>query len=356
MAQGYFGKGHFTEDYWNDDYWAPTGAASDVGDYWSINFFADDYWNDNYWRISNTGDVFQDNSPNLSLTTYSPQVFVGLTVQASTPALPLTAYQASVANDIAPAITTPNVALTPFTASIGLGGYQLGDIPLRWVPESTITVTYGNFVDTEALPLQAFGATVDAGDITVNVGNTPNLPAATFVTDVSNDISVFPNAPNLSFSAFQALAGQGTNISVSLATLPLIAPTHGIVGQPEDADVFPTARSLSLASYRALVTGIVEVRQKPPSTFGDYGALIINNDAIEVLSNYEICARTGFRQLPGTLVKDGYGELVRGSSRDSKHPQDFVRSRPDKLEGSKRPEQTDRFIGVDTPAVSASDL
>ena len=68
------------------------------------------------------------------------------------------------------------------------------------------------------------------------------------------------------------------------------------------------------------------------------------NATTDVPTNYEICERTGFRVKPGTLVKEWDGVMVRPESYEPRHPQDFVRSRPEAQRGSVRPEQTDQFI------------
>ena len=75
------------------------------------------------------------------------------------------------------------------------------------------------------------------------------------------------------------------------------------------------------------------------------GQTITNANATAGPTNYEICQRTGFRQYPGELMRDGYGELIRPKSVDERHPQDFVRSRGgDRQRGSVSPEQNNSFI------------
>ena len=60
--------------------------------------------------------------------------------------------------------------------------------------------------------------------------------------------------------------------------------------------------------------------------------------------NYEICDRSGFKVLPGTLVKDGYGNMVRPESYEGRHPQERIRSVSEKQTGSIRPEADDNFL------------
>jgi len=81
-----------------------------------------------------------------------------------------------------------------------------------------------------------------------------------------------------------------------------------------------------------------------------------NSDATtDVPSNYLVCDRTGFLvTVDEGLVEEWQGLKVRRKSFERRHPQDFVRSVPENLHGSERPEQTDRFLT--TNEVSASDL
>lgn len=77
------------------------------------------------------------------------------------------------------------------------------------------------------------------------------------------------------------------------------------------------------------------------------GTDIVNANAISIASNDEICDRTGFKVIAGTLKREWTGAMVRPESWESRHPQDFVRSRPEKPRGSPRPEQDDSFIDDD---------
>lgn len=79
-----------------------------------------------------------------------------------------------------------------------------------------------------------------------------------------------------------------------------------------------------------------------------------DNATTNVPSNYEQCDYSGFRVLPGSLKMTWNKHAVRQKSWESRHPQDVIRSVPDKTRGGpKRPEQDDRFI-VD--AVDPDDL
>jgi len=75
------------------------------------------------------------------------------------------------------------------------------------------------------------------------------------------------------------------------------------------------------------------------------GASIDNNEAVEDSQNrFNICHRSGFKALPGELVKDGYGAWVLPKYAEPRHLQDFVKTIPDRQEGSRKPEHEDLFI------------
>jgi hypothetical protein len=80
-----------------------------------------------------------------------------------------------------------------------------------------------------------------------------------------------------------------------------------------------------------------------------------NSNAETYPSNYEICARTGFKVPRGTLVREWTGAMVRPESWEPRHPRDFVRPVAEKRRGSPSPEQADVFI-ADDDQVQVSDL
>jgi hypothetical protein len=87
---------------------------------------------------------------------------------------------------------------------------------------------------------------------------------------------------------------------------------------------------------------------------------ITNSQATDdVPTNFEICQRTGFKQLPvwhpdSKLIEDGYGDYVRTKSYDSRHPQDYVASRGnDRQEGPQNPELDNLFL---TATIAPEDL
>ncbi len=63
---------------------------------------------------------------------------------------------------------------------------------------------------------------------------------------------------------------------------------------------------------------------------------------------YVTCDRTGFKILASQARKEWTGSLVRRQSWEARHPQDFVRSKPDKMDVSPaptRPEPIPEFMG-----------
>ncbi len=81
---------------------------------------------------------------------------------------------------------------------------------------------------------------------------------------------------------------------------------------------------------------------------------IVNTEAQEDSQNrFNVCQRSGFRALPGELVKSGYGELVLPKYAEPRNMADFVRNRAEQLEGSPRDEAPDVFI---TDEITSEDL
>lgn len=70
--------------------------------------------------------------------------------------------------------------------------------------------------------------------------------------------------------------------------------------------------------------------------------------------NYEICDRTGFRQLPqidklSKMRREWTGYGVRAASLDTRNAQDYVASRGnDRHVGPQNPEPTDVFVSTST--------
>ena len=70
-------------------------------------------------------------------------------------------------------------------------------------------------------------------------------------------------------------------------------------------------------------------------------------------NRYNVCQFSGFRAMPGELVKSAYGELSLPKFAEPRHMQERVRVHAENLEGSPRNEAPDTFI---TTAVTIDDL
>ena len=87
------------------------------------------------------------------------------------------------------------------------------------------------------------------------------------------------------------------------------------------------------------------------------GTVINNPNAGQVVSNYEICDRSGFKLRRNELVEEWTGAMVRPESFERRNAQDFVRGTSDSQRGSPRPEPNDTYIENKYPnGVSANDL
>ncbi len=158
----------------------------------------------------------------------------------------------------------------------------------------------------------------------------------------TTDVTVSASVVALSLTAFSPTVITPTVVDANSVSLTLTSfnPTITVGVATE---VSATAVSLSLTTYGATVDDGITPAVLPGSAFLG----LIENEAASINpapDNYEICQRSGFRVPRGTLVKDGYGYWVRPESADQRHPQEFVRSRPEDQQGSRSPEQEDTFV------------
>lgn len=74
---------------------------------------------------------------------------------------------------------------------------------------------------------------------------------------------------------------------------------------------------------------------------------ITNSTATEYDQNKNnVCQLTGFKQRPGTLLKQWNGLWVRPESFSRRNTQDFTRTQAELLTGPIRPEPVDKFIST----------
>ena len=86
------------------------------------------------------------------------------------------------------------------------------------------------------------------------------------------------------------------------------------------------------------------------------GTPIVNTDATEVDSSYEICQRSGFRVKAGTLIQEWTGLWVKPEFFEPRNMQDFVRSKAERLTGAQRPESTVMVDDLYPNGVTSDDL
>jgi hypothetical protein len=133
------------------------------------------------------------------------------------------------------------------------------------------------------------------------------------------------------------LLGAAPTVVVDQTELPTLADVV-IVGQP--ISVLLRQPQLGTVALSGQAIALVQV--------ANAGVSITNpNASTSEVSNYEQCDITGFRQLPGSMRLTWNKYAVRRKSWDERHPSTMQQSgHTDKLRGSKRPEQEDRFLEV----------
>ena len=256
MAQGYFNANYFHPNYWQANYWSEGGG--DTGDYWANRYWQANYWHPNYWQAgAGEGDVNQTSAPSLGFTPQVTQANAALNVEATTPALGFTPQSHTAGLSLEVDAGFDSLSLTPLDAEVNTATniYQLGDIDLRFVPDSDITVTYGILATAPSLVFTDMAHTVgETGGINV-AASLPSLNFTPLVTDSRLDIAVEPLPPSLGFTAQNTTAGIGTQVASTQPTLGFSVATHTIVGTPEPfGDVNVSTASLGFTVYDATVS------------------------------------------------------------------------------------------------------
>jgi hypothetical protein len=140
-----------------------------------------------------------------------------------------------------------------------------------------------------------------------------------------------PSVGTLTLTGYAPILGIGVSVPAATLTATGLLPT---TREPVHA------ATLAFSSEASLIN------------VANSGVDIANPDADETPSNYEICDYTGFKVKAGELVQTGYGFWTRPESYEGRHPQEFVRSRVDKMTGPQSPEPDDVFATT----VAAEDL
>ena len=146
--------------------------------------------------------------------------------------------------------------------------------------------------------------------------------------------------------------------SLSVAAVTRISDTRVIIQMPAfDGFAIDSNETITFKIPASILTAASELTATPTFTITastETGTPIVNADSTtNVATNYEQCDRSGFRVMPGELVRNWDGVYTRSKSYDPKHPQLLIRSVADKIKGSIRPEPDNNFLTED---VTADDL
>lgn len=205
-------------------------------------------------------------------------------------------------------------ASAPLSAEVTLSNTLTENLVVRGSQEITIKLRLITFVSGSAF-IAAIQDLID--------GITSNLSGSTGWNEQVRDRLRPPDITRVSASVVRIRLPTSGGYRISVAeTISILIPAS------------------ILSTPQAVLAGPVFV----VSVDSKVGTQVVNTNATDGFTNYEICERTGFRVLPGTLVEEWTGTMVRPESYEPKHPQIMIRSRAEKLKGSIRPEQADRFI------------
>jgi len=353
---GWFASKYFASNYWADEYW---GEPTEVGGYWLPSYWATNYWATNYWATSSReiGDVYVTDDGTLTLAKFVTAVTSGPAVFAPTGALTLNAFDPDAVYGQNIPVTLAGLSLSPLSLDIDGSGYVLGDIWVTLSPESTITVTWNLLPGTPSGTMTAFApSTFTNNGTSVGVGDIAHLAMTGNNVIANNNVNVQPIPASLSLTGYDSpAAGIGWLINTGGLIEHLYANHTIIAGVPVANVRIPEVAHRYLDGKLHFVFGRPELSLPPPTFNGDYS--ILNPNADEYPSQYEICDRSGFRVRRNGLVEEWTGAMVREKSWERRNIQDFVRGVGDDQEGSKRPEQTDRYVYEDYPSgVTADDL
>ncbi len=205
-------------------------------------------------------------------------------------------------------------ASVPLSAKVTLSNTLTENLVVRGSQEITIKLRLITFVSGSAF-IAATQALID--------GITSNLGGATGWNKQVRDKLRSPDVTRVSASVVRIKLPASGGYRIGAAETITILLPKAILSTPQDVLAGPV--------FNVSVNASV-------------GTDVVNTNAMDGFTNYEICERTGFRVLPGELREEWSGQMVRPESYESKHPQLMIRSRPESQKGSIRPEQTDRFI------------
>lgn len=219
------------------------------------------------------------------------------------------------------------------SVSPSLGSLTINGLAPSLFTEFNATPLVGSLVLTGAAPTAI-----------VPTGIVPGVAALVLASDAPSitagaNVIAEPSTGSLTFSSAAPVADED-HIVIAVAGALTLASAAPVA----DTEIVP-AGALNLLGYA------------PTPYTANIGTEIANPGAsTSVANNYEQCDFSGFRQLPGSLKMTWNKHAVRKKSWEERHPQDYVKSRAEKLRGPRRPEQDDRFVGTDIDEVSEEDL
>ena len=261
MAGQYYGQNYFKADYWNDDYWA-LNAATVSGSFWNASYYSSDYWNPNYYLLSDTGpqDIAQANSPNIPISGNITIAGQSLVVEAQTGTnIPIAAFDTVAGISFDTFATAPNLPISGYSTSIQTTGYQLGDIDLRFVPNSTIVVTYGVVGTTPGIPIATTAHTIEEGGGFAVAASIASIPINALNTTTRQDVAVEPLPVNIPISGYNTTAGIGTQIVTTRPNVPINTGIQTIVATEAQAAIQSTVQAIPLSAYGATVVAFEHV-------------------------------------------------------------------------------------------------
>ena len=211
-------------------------------------------------------------------------------------------------------------------------------------------------------PLRAYGLVLQ--------GNAPQIGESRSSNPLKGSMSFSGKVPQVSVSTSTNTTKAPETVDLTLTPrTPARVVNENIAGAITSisfAGAAPTVRLSQLAKPGKATLSIVGKRPTLPQNVvtviigeaGNQGTVIRNTNAVTIPSNYLIDDRTGFKvKIKKGLSEQWDGVMTRSESYDSRHPQEFVRSRPERIEGPERPEGSDRFIEDEYPdGVSQDDL
>lgn len=351
----YWHSRYWPERYWALSYWQQASysgalastldnvtanfqASGNTGSYWPTQYWGVQYWYPYYWKTgtpsASTGSigVTLENASALFAGASTWTEYIDLSVNVSL-AWQITAYDAytgTIAVTLANATSTAVGAVLPPDSSSGVVSARTADATAAFAgihvaPAGAVGIVSASLADTTAAITGSFSAhSVANGSITSTLAD-------------------FASA----FTGASTIPERTGSIAITLDNLQSAIAGFSIEGYANVGDFRLTLQDVTSDFLGEVVNPIVVPVES--------GTPIENPNAIPIPSNYEICDRTGFKVIAGTLIKQWDGTMVRPRSWESRHPQDFVRGRAEKPRASPRPEQPDVFIEDDEP-VTAEDL